>query len=90
MTVPSGPYPQNPNRIIWYDEADEIWERMANDEPIQDPEPEPTTSVDPSATPDPTQSSAPATTTDPETTVIVDPKDGFTAADKTTDCTLPQ
>ena len=90
MTVPSGPHPQNPNRVIWHDEADEVWERMADDQPIQDSEPEPTTSATPSTTQDPTQSSAPATTTDPETTVIVDPKDGFTAADKTTDCTLPQ
>jgi len=37
-TVPWAPYPQDPNRIIWTEEAEYIWDSMANDRPILETE----------------------------------------------------
>lgn len=33
-TVPVVPWPQDPNRVMWSDEADEIWEALRNDKPL--------------------------------------------------------
>lgn len=39
-TVPWAAYPQDPNRIIWTEEAHYLWDAIAEDRPILDPEPE--------------------------------------------------
>lgn len=36
VTVPTMPAPQNPNRVVWTAEADELWRRIAADEPVVD------------------------------------------------------
>src|SRR5690625_3010946 len=36
-TVPWTAYPQDPNRIIWTDEAQYLWDAIAADRPILDP-----------------------------------------------------
>lgn len=41
VTVPTTAAPQNRNRVVWTDGADELWRRMAADEPIVDVAPEP-------------------------------------------------
>lgn len=40
VTVPTTVAPQNRNRVVWTEEADELWRRMAADEPIVDVAPE--------------------------------------------------
>ncbi|MCF4119823.1 LCP family protein [Antribacter sp. KLBMP9083] len=35
-TVPNVPWPQDHNRVIWTDEADELWARLAADQPPAD------------------------------------------------------
>lgn len=37
-TVPWAAYPQDPNRIIWTDDAQYLWDAIAADRPILDPE----------------------------------------------------
>lgn len=52
--VPVTDAPSNPNRVVWTDEADAIWERLAADEPppgLPDPAPSAAASGDPSAAP---------------------------------------
>ncbi|MFC4554195.1 LCP family protein [Georgenia faecalis] len=34
MTTPSVPHPDDPNRITWTDEAEEVWARIAQDLPV--------------------------------------------------------
>ncbi|MFP3712954.1 LCP family protein [Puerhibacterium sp. TATVAM-FAB25] len=49
--VPVTDAPSNPNRVVWTDEADAIWERLRADEPppgLPDPAPTATPSGDPS------------------------------------------
>ena len=33
-TVPVVPWSQDPNRVVWSDDADEIWEALRNDRPL--------------------------------------------------------
>lgn len=49
-TVPNMPWPQDRNRVIWTDEADELWARLAADQPPADLTPLP---PPPAATPAP-------------------------------------
>ncbi|PJJ69974.1 LytR family transcriptional attenuator [Sediminihabitans luteus] len=34
MTIPNGPDPADPNRVVWTSDATDVWSRMAADEPI--------------------------------------------------------
>lgn len=34
LSIPTLPYPEDPNRLIWAPEADEVWEALRNDEPL--------------------------------------------------------
>lgn len=34
MTIPTTPDPADPNRLVWTYESDEIWEKLATDEPL--------------------------------------------------------
>ncbi len=34
VTTPSGPDPRNDARVVWTDDADQLWDRVAADEPI--------------------------------------------------------
>ncbi|MCH1865281.1 LCP family protein [Nocardioides sp. CFH 31398] len=34
MTVPIAPYEPDPNRLVWTSEADQLWDKIINDEPI--------------------------------------------------------
>lgn len=56
MTVPVEPYPADTNRLQWAPGAAEIWERIALDLPVVEPEPEP----EPSEPTDPTDSAEPS------------------------------
>ncbi len=47
LTVPNEPWTEDPNRVVWTDAADAVWEAVRNDEPLPGQEPE----VAPSATP---------------------------------------
>lgn len=60
MTVPFGAYSQDPNQVVWTDEAAGIWANMAADVPL----------VTPAAPPAPVEPTTPGTdtgTTDPQT-----------------------
>jgi len=34
ITVPIAPYEPDPNRLVWTSEADELWDKIINDEPV--------------------------------------------------------
>lgn len=57
MTPKVVDYPQDRNRVIFTDEANEIWAKIARDEPLK--EPKPTASPDASASPDGTDDPSP-------------------------------
>lgn len=70
MTVPFAPYQPDPNRVVWTDEATEVFANMAADLPIvpePEPEPEPETE-DGSAETEPTEEPAPEPTPTPTRT----------------------
>ncbi len=50
ITVPNEPYPPDPNRVQWQDSADQIWESIREDRPVNK-KPDPSASPTPSATP---------------------------------------
>ncbi|WP_336921954.1 LCP family protein [Aquipuribacter sp. SD81] len=50
LTVPNEPWPQDPNRVVWSAEAEQVWEAIREDEPLPGEEPEPEPSAAPSAT----------------------------------------
>jgi hypothetical protein len=49
ITVPNKPYPQNPNVVVWKDDADALWEAMRYDRPL--PGSKAAATATPSATP---------------------------------------
>lgn len=82
MTIPNRPAPSDPNRVVWAPDADEIWQRMAADQPLFPEAEEPAadgdapdgqkgTGTDPGTgtPPEPTgePTAPPATSTPPET-----------------------
>lgn len=77
MTIPYATAPSDRNRVVWAAGSDEIWARMAADEPIVD-EPEPTETSTAGST-EPSES----TTSDETAKPGVDP---FTADDVTSVC----
>lgn len=93
MTPEVVAYPQDPNRVIFTDEADEVWAKIAADEPLRTPKaPKPsktpsgtdTESPDPDGTPDATETPDGEPTTDapePEDPETEDDKPGMTADD---------
>ena len=94
MTIPTGPAPTDPNRLVWTSAATSIWTNMAADKPIlgQAESPAPATSAPSSAS-----ASTPAKTTAPAATVTAAAtpspavsKDAghqaFTSADSTGTC----
>ncbi|MCL3862734.1 LCP family protein [Actinotalea sp. K2] len=46
MTVPFAPAPSDPNRVVWTSEADDVWAKVASDQPLVTPV-EPPTAEDP-------------------------------------------
>lgn len=74
MTIPFGAAPDQPGRVVWTGEADDVWAKIAADEPLIEPEPEVETPAPPLA--DDTD-----TGTEPETPVAPD--------DEATDPTPP-
>ena len=72
MTIPWGAYPADHNRVQWTSEAAVIWDRMANDEPLDGKKAEPTTKATSKATTSPKASSSatssPSTTSTPKST----------------------
>lgn len=79
LTVPIAPFPADPNQVVWTDEADVVFEAIAEDRsvaetlapPPADPAPpaDPTAPADPAApvepTPEPTPTTAPTPGVDP-------------------------
>jgi len=60
MTPKVVDYPQDRNRVIFTDEANEIWAKIARDEPLKEPKaPTPTASPDATASPDGTDDVSP-------------------------------
>ena len=49
VTVPTDVYPEDPNRVVWTEEADALWEAIRYDRPLTPDEPAPTVTT--SATP---------------------------------------
>jgi hypothetical protein len=51
-TVPNEPYPPNPNRVQWSQPgADELWERLREDNPLTAPSPSASRTAGPSGSP---------------------------------------
>lgn len=94
MTVPFAAAPSDPNRVVWTDEAQTVWENMANDRPLVEtaaPAETPAATPAPSATtPEPTTPAAeptePATETPAPAETPVPGVDPFTADDLTSVC----
>ncbi|EYR64787.1 transcriptional regulator [Actinotalea ferrariae CF5-4] len=85
LTVPIAAFPQDPNQVVWTDEAEVVFEAIAQDRSIREalaPEP---VEEPPAETPAPTDPSAPATpapTTAPDPTEAPTPGvDPFSPAD---------
>jgi LCP family protein required for cell wall assembly len=57
MTVPSAPAPEDHNRLVWTDEAHEVWDSIADDVPVT-PEPAPNLPTSEATSPRPTASSS--------------------------------
>jgi anionic cell wall polymer biosynthesis LytR-Cps2A-Psr (LCP) family protein len=63
MTPKLADYAPDPNRVIFADGVDEIWEKLARDEPIKEPKkPKPSSSASPDG--EPTKEPSPNATTD--------------------------
>lgn len=62
VTVPTGPAPEDPNRLVWTDQAEDLWTAVREDRPLQTERPRPTASSgsDPSSEPSSEPSSKPA------------------------------
>lgn len=67
LTIPVEPWPEDPNRVVWTDDADLVWEAIRNDEPLPGQEPEPEPSQAPTEAPEP-----PAPLTVPPDAFVVD------------------
>jgi LCP family protein required for cell wall assembly len=54
LTIPNEPWPEDPNRVIWTDDAELVWEAVRLDRPLpgQEPEVEPSPAP-PTTTPEP-------------------------------------
>ena len=63
LTVPNAPWPEDPNRLVWTGEADQVWEAIRNDQPLPGQEPAPAPSGE--APPPP-----PALTVSPDAVVV--------------------
>ncbi|MBD8060424.1 LCP family protein [Cellulomonas sp. JH27-2] len=90
MTIPWGAYPADHNRVQWTSEAAVIWDRMANDEPLDGkkaatPEPSSTASSSPSSSTSETTKATPKATPTPATTKQPG-KESFTLEDTTAVC----
>ncbi|WP_231495933.1 LCP family protein [Cellulomonas sp. HZM] len=90
MTIPWAPAPSDPNRVVWTSEAAPIWQRMAEDKPIDGSKAEPSstaTTKAPTATDEPTSTSTskPSSTPTPQQTRQAG-KESFTLDDKTASC----
>ncbi len=88
MTIPWAPAPSDPNRVVWTDDAAQVWSNMANDVPALG-EPEPSAGATPTtapttATPD-SGATAPAATPTPAETKVPG-KEAFTVDDTTGTC----
>ena len=65
MTPKLATYPQNKNRVIFAPEVDEIWAKIARDEPIKEPKkPKPSSSASPGATQSPGDEESPDPTSE--------------------------
>ncbi len=79
MTIPNRTNPNDPNEVVWTEDAALVWSNMANDIPIVPPvTPPPTTDdpvapADPSAPADPAVPPAPSVPSTPAPTPGVDP-----------------
>lgn len=93
LTVPNEEYPEDPNRLIWTDEADDLWTLIREDEPLTaefltgaigaEEGGGSVNTGEPTASPTDSGSSAPGSTaTDPSTT---GPTDGAVDSDPTDD-----
>jgi LCP family protein required for cell wall assembly len=69
VTVPTEPWPQDENRVVWTAEADELWESLRRDAPLPGQEPEP--SAAPSAAPSASEAPEPLTVSPDEITLEV-------------------
>ncbi|MFC5382017.1 LCP family protein [Aquipuribacter nitratireducens] len=67
VTVPTEPWPQDENRVVWTPAADELWASIREDAPLPGSEP----SAPPSPEPSPTQAPDPLTVSPAEITVDV-------------------
>ena len=53
LTIPNMPWPEDPNRVVWTEDADLVWEALRNDAPLPGQEPEPAPSPSPTQAPTP-------------------------------------
>ncbi|KGM09944.1 transcriptional regulator [Cellulomonas bogoriensis 69B4 = DSM 16987] len=86
MTVPFGADPVDPNRVVWTHEAADLWDRVANDRPIIEPEPEPQTQAPAGEGDDAPEAPDEDSSTTDEREQVRPGVDAFTADDKTTVC----
>ncbi len=87
MTVPHATDPANSANVVWTDEAELVWDNMANDRPLSTPEEGASTS--PSASPEATEGAIEAGTSpapSPSPTVKDAGEEAFTGADTTSVC----
>ncbi|WP_239078942.1 LCP family protein [Cellulomonas marina] len=88
LTIPFGPAPSDPNRVVWTPEADAVWAAIAADQPLPSSEPAapaaPAT-TDPAAPADPA-ASAPAAPEPTPTETKAAGQEAFTGADVTAVC----
>lgn len=75
MTIPTSPDPTDPNRLVWTYEADEVWQKLAADEPLVE-ETVPVSNETPTDT---------STDTAPSDSESADPADGDAGAETTTE-----
>ena len=94
LTIPSGPMPSNPARVVLADEAQDVWARLAADQPVVEDEATgtPTTPATPDTATIPPGDTTTGAPTDTETVAPVDPLadrlpgEAITSADATETC----
>jgi len=67
LTVPTEPWSQDENRVVWTPDADLVWEAIRNDTPLPGEDPE----GEPSPEPSTTEAEEPLTATPDEVVVVV-------------------
>lgn len=72
LTVPNGPDPKDPNRLVWTERADDVWAALRLDRPIRlEVVPNATSSVAPSHSPRPSRSPSMASEPSPSPSRVV-------------------